>query len=74
MVQSEWHVIYRLKAGEGQGGLSKHGRNLQRKTAMSGNSQQLTLRRSGVRSAMRVASQLLGKGPTNVNDAPAPAC
>ena len=30
--------------------------------------------RSGVRSAMRAASQLPGKGPTDVNDAPAPAC
>ena len=30
--------------------------------------------RSGVRSAMRAASQLPGKGPTAVDDAPAPAC
>ena len=30
--------------------------------------------RSGVRSAMRAASQLPGKGPTGVDDAPAPAC
>ena len=29
--------------------------------------------RSGVRSAMRAASQLHGKGPTDVDDAPAPA-
>ena len=29
--------------------------------------------RSGVRSAMHAASQLPGKGPTDVNDAPAPA-
>ena len=29
--------------------------------------------RSGVRSAMRAASQLRGKGPTKVDDAPAPA-
>ena len=29
--------------------------------------------RSGVRSAMRAASQLPGKGPTEVEDAPAPA-
>ena len=29
--------------------------------------------RSGVRSAMRAASQLPGKGPTNVDVAPAPA-
>ena len=30
--------------------------------------------RSCVRSAMRAASQLPGKGPTDVDDAPAPAC
>ena len=30
--------------------------------------------RSGVKSAMRAASQLPGKGPTDVDDAPAPAC
>ena len=30
--------------------------------------------RSGVRSAMRAASQLPGKGPTDGGDAPAPAC
>ena len=30
--------------------------------------------RSGVRSAMRAASQLPGKGHTDVDDAPAPAC
>ena len=29
--------------------------------------------RSGLRSAMRAASQLPGKGPTDVDDAPAPA-
>ena len=30
--------------------------------------------RSGVRSAMRAASQLPGRGPTDVDDASAPAC
>ena len=30
--------------------------------------------RSGVRSAMRAACQLPGTGPTDVDDAPAPAC
>ena len=30
--------------------------------------------RSGVRSAMYAASQLPGKGPTDVDDAPAPVC
>ena len=46
---------------------------------MSGSSQQLTLKKGapgdqGVRSAMRSASQLPGKGPTEVDDAPALAC
>ena len=31
-------------------------------------------KKSGMRSAMRAASQLPGKGPTDVDDAPAPAC
>ena len=30
--------------------------------------------RLGVRSAMRAASQLPGRGPFDVDDAPAPAC
>ena len=30
--------------------------------------------RSGVRSAMHAASQLPGRGPTDVDDAPAPVC
>ena len=30
--------------------------------------------RSDVRSSMRAASQLPGKGPADVDDAPAPAC
>ena len=41
---------------------------------MSGSSPQLTLKKGGVRSAMRVASQLPGKRATDVDDAPAPAC
>ena len=36
--------------------------------------QERSTRKSGVRSAMRAASQLSGKGPTDVDDAPAPAC
>ena len=35
------------------------------------NPQQRSTWRSGVRSAMRAASQLPGKGPTDVDDAPA---
>ena len=34
--------------------------------------QERSTSRSGVRSAMRAASQLPGKGPTDVDDAPAP--
>ena len=30
--------------------------------------------RSGVRSAMHAASKLFGRGPTDVDDAPAPTC
>ena len=36
-------------------------------------SQKRSTWRSGVRSAMRAASQLPGRGPTDVDDAPAPA-
>ena len=38
-------VIYRLLAGGGQGGPSKHGRNWHRKTAVSGSPRQLTLKK-----------------------------
>ena len=37
-------------------------------------SQERSIWRSGVRSTMHAASQLPGKGPTHVDDAPAPAC
>ena len=37
-------------------------------------SQERSTWRSGVRSAMLAASQLPGRGPTDVDDAPAPAC
>ena len=36
--------------------------------------QERSIWRSGVRSAMRAASQLPGRGHTDVDDAPAPAC
>ena len=39
----------------------------------TGDPQERSTWRSGVRSAMRAASQLPGKGPTDVDDAPAPA-
>ena len=40
---------------------------------MCGSSRQLTLRRSGVRSAIRAVSQLPGRGHADVDDAPAQA-
>ena len=45
----------------------------EKETAVSGSSPQRSTWRSGVRSAMRAASQLPGKGPTDVDVAPAPA-
>ena len=45
VMQSEQHMIWRLTASGGQGGPSKHGRNWQRKTAVSGSSPQLTLKK-----------------------------
>ena len=36
--------------------------------------QERRARRSGVRSAMSAASQLPGRGPADVDDAPTPAC
>ena len=44
-LQSEQHMIWRLTASRGQGGPSKLGRNWQRKTAVSGSSPQLTLKK-----------------------------
>ena len=38
------------------------------------NPQERSTWRSGVRSAMHAASQLPGRGPIDVHDAPAPAC
>ena len=80
MVQSEQHMIYRLTAdgGGGGGGPSKHGKKLTEKDCREWNlttvdPQERSTGRSGVRSAMGVASQLPGKGPTDVDDAPAPA-
>ena len=41
---------------------------------MSVDPQERSTWRSGVRSALSAASQLPGRGPTDVDDAPAPAC
>ena len=82
MVQSEQHVIYRLMAGGGGGGGGGAGRpkitwkKLTEKDChelklTTVDPQERSIWRSGVRSAMRAASQLPGKGPTDVDDAPA---
>ena len=46
---------------------------LQRVEALSYQPQDRNMWRSGVRSAMRAASQLSGRGPTDVDVAPVPA-
>ena len=78
VVQSEQHMICRLTASGVQGGPSKHGKKLTKKDCREWklttvDPQERSTWRSGVRSAMRAASQLPGKGPTDVDDAPAPA-
>ena len=45
VMQSEQHVIYRLKASRGQGGPNWHGRNWRKATAVSGSSRQLILKK-----------------------------
>ena len=81
VVQSEQHVIYRLKAkgwGRGAGRPKQTWKKLTEKDCYEWklttvDPQEMSTWRSGVRSAMRAASQLPGKGPTDVDDAPAPA-
>ena len=78
MVQSEQHMIYRLKAGKGAGWPKQTWKKLTEKDCpewklTTVDPQERSTWRSGVRSAMRAASQLPGKGPTDVDDAPAPA-
>ena len=79
MVQSEQHVIYRLMAGGGGAGRPKlTWKKLTERACRELNltkvdPQERSTWRSGVRSAMRAASQLPGKGSTEVDDAPAPA-
>ena len=82
MVQSEQHVINRLMAGWGQGPqVQTNIEETDRERLpccewklMTVDPQERSTRRSVVRSAMHAASQLPGRGPTDVNDAPAPAC
>ena len=78
MVQSEQHMICRLKASGGGGGPKQTWKKLTEKDCREWklttvDPQERSTWRSGVRSAMRAASQLPGKGPTDVDDAPAPA-
>ena len=69
VVQSEQHVIYR---GAGRPKLTW--KKLTEKWKLTTvDPQERSTWRSGVRSAMRAASQLPGRGPTDVDDAPAPA-
>ena len=76
MVQSEQHMICRLTAREGGGREAKA--NMEETDSREWklttvDPQERSTWRPGVRSAMRAASQLPGKGPTDVDDAPAPA-
>ena len=76
MVQSEQHAIYRFKAGGGAGRLKLTWKKLTEKDCCeckltTVDPQERNTWRSGVRSAMPAASQLPGKGPTDVDDAPA---
>ena len=74
MVQSEQHMIYRLTAGGGAGRPKQTWKILTEKDCREWKlTQEWSTWRSGVRSAMRAASQLPGKGPTDVDDAPVPA-
>ena len=76
VVQSEQHVLYRLMAGGGAGRPKLTWKKLTEKDCCEWklttvDPQERRTWRSGVRSAMRAASQLPGRGPTDVDDAPA---
>ena len=74
-------MIYRLMAGV-QGGGKKPKLTWKKLTErvchewklMTDDPQERSTWRSGVRSAMHSVRQLPGKGPTDVDDVPAPAC
>ena len=69
MVQSEQHVIYR----EAQANMEEtEERDCHEWKLTTVDPQERSTWRSGVRSAMRAASHLPGRGPTDVDDAPAP--
>ena len=71
MVQSEQHVIYRSRVGGWQGGPSLTEKDCREWKLTTVDPQERSTWRSDVRSAMRAASHLPGKGPTDVDDAPA---
>ena len=78
-MQSEQHVVFRLMGvGGGGGGGKLTWKKLTEKDCrewklMTVHPQERSTRRYSVRSAMRAASQLPGRGPSDVDDAPAPA-
>ena len=73
MVQSRQPLTYRLMESAGLGGPKCHRSSWQRGIAESINPDDRCTWRSGVRSAMHAASQLSGRGPTDVDVAPVPA-
>ena len=77
VVQSTQPLTYRLMESVGLGGPKWHGSSWQRdcrEWKLSAiNPHDRRTWRSGVRSAMRAASQLPGRGPTDVDVAPVPA-
>ena len=79
MVQAKQHVIYRLMPGGGAGRPKLTWKKLTEKDCpewklTTVDPPERSTWKSGVRSAMPAASQLPGRGPTDVDDAPAPAC
>ena len=73
MGQSEQHVIYRLKVGGGLTCKKLTEKDSHEWKLTTVDPQERSTWRSGVRSAIHAASQLPGKGPTDVDGAPAPA-
>ena len=73
MVQSRQLFTYRLRESVGLGGPRWHGSSWQRGIAESINPHDRNMLRSGVRSAIHAASQLSGRGPTDVDVAPVSA-
>ena len=75
MLQSEQHVIYRLMAGRPKlTGKKMTEKDCHEWKLTTVDPKERSTWRSGVRSVMRAASQLPGKEPTDVDDAPTPAC